>query len=128
VTCVLDASAALAVILNEEGADVVLTHMAEAHFSMVNLAETIAKLIEYGLTAEQARDQIDRLDLNQVPFDQALAVGTALLRQTTKVFGLSLGDRACLALGQHLSLPILTSDRRMAESSAVLGLDIRLIR
>lgn len=125
---VLDASAALAVILAEDGADIVLANMADAHFSTVNLSETITKLIEFGLSSQQARQQIDRLELNIHVFDATLAEGTAALRPETKQFGLSLGDRACLALSRRLELPILTSDRRMYEARDIVSLDIRMIR
>lgn len=125
---VLDASAVLAVILDEDGAAMVLNHAADAHLSTVNASESMAKLMEYGLTPEQSRRQIDRLELNIHPFDIELAASTATLRSSTKQFGLSLGDRACLALSQRTGLPILTSDRRMAESKDVVGIDIRMIR
>jgi ribonuclease VapC len=128
VSVVLDASAVLAVILAEDGADFALQHMTDAHLAAVNMSEAMAKLIEYKLSAEQARQQIDRLELFIHDFNAEQAQRTAVLRGSTKQFGLSLGDRACVALGQKLDLPILTSDRRMAEAKSVLGLDIRLIR
>ena len=53
---------------------------------------------------------------------------TAKLRPLTKRFGLSLGDRACITAAMFADLPILTSDRRMAEARDILGLDIRMIR
>lgn len=127
-TFVLDASATLAVILAEAGAEMVLENMADAHLSTVNMSETMTKLIEYGMTLEQACRQIDRLELNVHVFDAELASSVAILRQPTKQLGLSLGDRACLALGQSLNLPILTSDRRMAEAKDIVGIDIRMIR
>ncbi|MEP7349789.1 MAG: type II toxin-antitoxin system VapC family toxin [Sphingorhabdus sp.] len=125
---ILDASAVLAVILAEEGADVVLRHMSGAHLATVNLSETMAKLMEYGLSVENAQQQIGRLELNVHDFNSEQAERTAILRGSTKQFGLSLGDRACLALSQSMDLPVLTSDRRMAEANVVIGLDIRLIR
>lgn len=127
-TFVLDASAALAVILAEDGAELVLENMTDAHLSAVNMSETMTKLIEYGLTVEQARRQIDRLELNIHEFDAEQAVGAAALRKATKRLDLSLGDRACLALGRVLGLPVLTADQRMAESMDIIGIDIRMIR
>jgi ribonuclease VapC len=128
VSVVLDSSAVLAVILAEDGADFALQHMTDAHLATVNMCEAIAKLIEYKLSAEQARQQIGRLDLYVHDFDAEQAERAALLRGSMKQFGLSLGDRACVALGQKLDLPILTSDRRMAEAKSMVGVDIRLIR
>lgn len=126
-TFVVDSSAVLALILAEEGADEVLGKMAEGQFSAVNLSEVIAKLIEYGVPSQRAVQQIARLELTIHSFDPRHAEAAARLRQPTRHLGLSLGDRACLALGQLLALPILTSDRRMHESRELLGLDIRMI-
>jgi ribonuclease VapC len=128
VTFVLDASAVLAAILVEDGADVVIANMANGHLSAVNLSETITKLIEYGVSPQEAMRQIGRLELEINAFDSEQAEATACLRKPTKQFGLSLGDRACLALGKRLGMPILTSDERMWASKENVGLDIRMIR
>lgn len=125
---ILDASAVLAVVLGETGADYVLQHTYKTHLMTVNFSEAIAKLMEYGVSAKDAGKQISRLDCIIHDFNSDLAERTAVLHGLTKDFGLSLGDRACLSLGQLLNLPVLTSDRRMSESAAVLGLDIRQIR
>jgi ribonuclease VapC len=125
---ILDASAVLAVILGEDGAESVLPYVHSANLAAVNLSETIAKLIEYKLTVEQAREQIGRLELNIHDFNLEQAERTAILKEHSKQFGLSLGDRACIALAQKLELPILTSDRRIVEAKSVLGIDIRQIR
>lgn len=125
---VLDASAVLAALMSEAGSDLVVPHLADAHAGTVNLSESITKLIEYGVTPDVAAEQILRLELSVHDFDLGQARRAAALRSPTKKFGLSLGDRACLALAQHLDMPILTSDRRMAEAKDVLGIDIRMIR
>jgi PIN domain nuclease of toxin-antitoxin system len=128
VSVILDASAVLAVILDEDGSNFVLPHVFGAHLAAVNLSETIAKLIEYKLTCEQAVQQVGRLELQIHDFDFDQAERAAVLKDRTKHFGLSLGDRACIALSQKLELAILTSDRRMAEAGATLGIDIQQIR
>ncbi len=127
-TVVLDASAVLAVVLTEKGWEIVADHLSDAHLATVNMSETLVKLIEYDVTAQDALRQIRRLELNIHDFDAEQAERAALLRQPTKRLGLSLGDRTCLALGQRLALPILTADRRMAEASALVDVNIRLIR
>ncbi|WP_260580744.1 type II toxin-antitoxin system VapC family toxin [Sphingopyxis sp. PET50] len=127
-TVVLDASAVLSVLLAENGADVVAEHLSAARLGSVNMSEILAKLMEYGLSMRDARRQIVRLELGIHDFDSDQAERSALLRQPTRHLGLSLGDRACLALGQQLGLPILTADRRMAEAKSLLEIDIRLIR
>lgn len=127
-TFVLDASAVLAVLLSEAGSEKVVPHLGSAHAATVNLSESMTKLMEHRVTAEQAGQQILRLKLVVHDFDFDQARRTAALRPPTKLFGLSLGDRACLALAQVLCMPVLTADRRMAEARDVLGIDIRMIR
>lgn len=112
---VLDASALLALLNDEPGAE----HVAEAVvagalISAVNLSEVAAKLSDYGLSAAEIREALGSLDLEIVPFGEALALGAGLLRAATRASGLSLGDRACLALAASLGLPALTADRHWA--------------
>lgn len=66
---------------------------------------------------------LGELGLTVIPFDEDLALRTGLLRPATSDYGLSLGDRACLALGQHLHRPVLTADRMW--KTVKLGVDIQ---
>ena len=109
-SAVLDASAILAVLHGERGSDVVMG-IERAIVSAVNLSEVVAKLADIGLTDDEIRAAIARLDFERVAnfgAEQAFAAG--VLRRATRRFGLSLGDRACLALGTELSLPVVTAD------------------
>lgn len=108
---VLDASALLAVLQGEFGADRVITRLAEAAISAVNLAEVLSKLVDHGVPAAAACEAVAGLDLKVVAFDGALAQGVAALRASTRAAGLSLGDRACLALAARLGVPAVTADR-----------------
>ncbi len=72
------------------------------------------------------RVALEGLGLDVEPFDAAMAYETGLLRQRTRRLGLSLGDRACLALGQRLSLPVLTTDRRW--KAVRIGVKVRVVR
>ena len=110
---------------NESGAERVAEALTEACLSSVNLTEVISRLCERGLSPAQARQAIERLDIEIVPFDFEQAVAAGALRMATRSLGLSLGDRACLALGQSLGLPVLTADRAWGQLS---GFDITLIR
>lgn len=127
-TTVLDASAILALLLDETGSNIVLDQLADAHLSTVNMSEAIAKLAERGIGTGQVRRQIERLELHIHDFDADQAERAAALRPLTKPFGLSLGDRACLALAQRLGVPVLTSDRRMADAAPASDLQIDTIR
>ncbi|MFC3443164.1 type II toxin-antitoxin system VapC family toxin [Sphingobium rhizovicinum] len=125
-TVILDTSALLTVLLDEHGADKVRPHMATAQMSIINLCETYTKLIEAGLAKDDAEDQVMRLGLRIRSFREAHALETAALRPLTRHLGLSLGDRACLALARLNDLPVMTADRLWAELD--IGIDIRLIR
>ncbi len=125
---VLDASAVLATILDEAGGYDVFEAKPSAEINAVNLSEVYAKLIERGADFEDTQRLIGRFEFSVRTFDVALMLRTARLRPLTRSLGLSFADRACIALGQVNDWPILTSDRRMAESGPVLDMDIRLIR
>lgn len=109
---VLDSSAVLAAFRGEPGAAAVLAALTGgAVMSTVNLAEVVTKLQEGGVPDADIGPMIDQLNVTIVDFDQAQAYPTGLLRRQTRAAGLSLGDRACLALAQRLGLPVLTADR-----------------
>lgn len=123
---VLDASAVLAVLLEEAGTDAVEPHIPGGIVSAVSLAEVAGRLADRGLEEEEARAAIADLALVVVPFDEAQALAAGMLRPPTRHLGLSLGDRACLALALERGLPALTADRRW--SGANVGVEVRLIR
>jgi PIN domain nuclease of toxin-antitoxin system len=123
---ILDASAVLAVIHGEPGAEMVVAALQDALILAVNYAEVISKLVERGATYEQADAAIGKFAVPVVDFDLDLARRTGALRASTRSRGLSLGDRACLALGEREQIPILTSDRRWAD--ALPGVTVQLIR
>lgn len=109
---VLDSSAVIAVFRGEPGAAVVQTALASgAAMSVVNLAEAVTKLQDGGIPDPDIAPMIDQLHLAIADFDQFQAYEAGLLRRRTRAAGLSLGDRACLALALRLRLPVLTADR-----------------
>ena len=123
---VLDASALLALVNEEAGADTVLGAVPDSVISAVNLAEVIAKLTDHGLVEDETREVLVAFALEIVPFDEDLAFLVGHLYGPTRRHGLSLGDRACLALARKMRLPALTADRSWAKLD--LGIDVRLIR
>jgi ribonuclease VapC len=128
VTRVLDSSAVLAVVLGEPGAERVTPHLAAARLGTVNLAEVMGILVRRGADEATARRSILALMLTIVPLDQGLAFAVGRLEAQTRALGLSLGDRACLALAAEAALPILTSDRRLAAFAPKLDLTVELVR
>ena len=123
---VLDASAVLALLNEEPGADVVAAVAGHSLVSAVNLSEVLAKMIDDGGTYAQAVETLEALPCSAVVFDEQLAKSAGRLRADTRRFGLSLGDRACLALAEATGLPALTADRIWARLD--IGITIRLIR
>jgi PIN domain nuclease of toxin-antitoxin system len=123
---VLDASALLAHIGQEPGSEGIDELAVEALMSAVNLAEVFAKLAKRGLSQNEADMIVYRYRLVVVPFDEELARQTGALRPATKSLGLSLGDRACLALAQREHLPVLTADRSWANLD--LGVSVKIVR
>ncbi len=104
----------------------VADHLPTAAISTVNVAEVISKLVDHGMQASEASSLIDSLDITVVPFDIGQAVQASDLRNDTRQAGLSLGDRACLALARHLRVPAMTSDR--AWKTVKADVEIVLIR
>ncbi|MGD9933798.1 MAG: type II toxin-antitoxin system VapC family toxin [Dehalococcoidia bacterium] len=110
---VVDASAILAFLQREPGSSIVAAAVEQGtcFVSAVNVAEVLAKLTDSGMTLEECWVSVRDIELETVAFDAAAAVATAALRSSTRAAGLSLGDRACIALAQSLELPVVTTDR-----------------
>ena len=96
-----------------------------AAISAVNLAEVYAKAVERGISSEEVRARIKALGLLVLKFDEDDALRSAALYPKARAAGLSLGDRACLALGQRLGLPVLTADQAWKR---VPGIRLELLR
>jgi ribonuclease VapC len=123
---VLDASAVLAVLLAEPGAELVQTFLDGAIISSVNHAEVVSRLVDKGAPVDEIRAQVGSFGVPVVDFGIDLAETAGFLRAKTRSKGVSLADRACIALAEREGLPVLTADRRWAELD--IGLDVRLVR
>jgi PIN domain nuclease of toxin-antitoxin system len=108
----LDASALIALLNGESGAERVERVLARAAITSVNLAEVVSKLIERGIPPADVRAMLEEFDLIVVAIGATEAFAAGALRATTKSFGLSLGDRICLAVAQLHSgrIRVLTTD------------------
>lgn len=122
---VLDASAVLAAIHGEAGGATVEPRLNGGKLSTVNLAE-VAQRLNDQWPDDLVVSVLSGLPCDVVAFDEALALRTGLLRRLTRARGLSLGDRACLALAERLGLAVLTADRAWADLD--LGVEVVLIR
>ena len=123
---VLDASALLAVVNRERGWEAVVRQLPRSFLCTVNLSEVVAKLLERGAELEATRRHLAAYELRIVPFDEEIAYIASSLRPATRSHGLSLGDRACLALGIAKRVPIVTAEREWKHLT--LGLKIEVIR
>jgi len=128
--CVLDASAILACLNDEPGGMeiVALTRNARCLVTAINWSEVLARLLDWGMPAAAAHEAATSIEYQIVTFDDRLAKRCAELRPATRPKGLSLGDRACLALAGHTGAPVYTADRPWLELAGPLQLDIRCIR
>ena len=123
---VLDASALLAYLRSEKGAERVASDIGDAIISAVNHAEVVSKLLLRGATLAVVQKALSYLELDVIDFDRELAESAGELISQTSRMGLSLGDRACLALAAREALPVLTADR--AWSNLDIGVEVRLVR
>lgn len=123
---VLDASALLALMLDEPGAARVAEFLGDASLASVNYAEVLQRLGRDGHALPQVREDVAAMGLRIEPFEAVDAEACAALYETGRPLGLSLGDRACLALAQRLNQAVLTADR--AWSNLKLPLKIEVIR
>ena len=121
---VLDASALLALLQEERGADEVEGLLDGASMSCVNLSEVIQKAEQHGVETVGLEYDLEALGIEFRDFDVAMARPTAELWSAGK--GLSLGDRACLALAEVTDATAITADRRWVIDG--LGVDVRVIR
>lgn len=129
-TAVLDSSAILIALYDEPGSQIVAAALDGALVSSVNHAEIVAKLVERGATDDQAQRVMSALPINVRYFDTDAAFVSGTLRRFTKSLGLSLGDRACIALAIRTGSVVLTADRTWARiaPSAIGDVCIEIVR
>jgi PIN domain nuclease of toxin-antitoxin system len=122
----VDSSAVVAAILDEPGGDEMALRDGPFLLSAVNLCEVLERLGADGDTTARTLAMLEALGLMLVDFTPDLAAIAARLKAPTRSVGLSLGDRACLALALREQAPVLTGDR--AWSKVDVGVEVVLIR
>jgi len=125
---VLDASALLALLLGKPGGVRVGHALTDSAMTTVNFAEVVGHYTRNGGRDAEIRAVLDPLPISLVPFDHELAYQVGILLAVTRAAGLSLGDRACLALARRLDVPALTADRTWQAIAAQAGVRVELIR
>lgn len=124
---VFDASAILALLRDEPGADVVAQYIGDGLISAVNLQEVIRGLLRREVPIDAALAMLAALHLDVRPHGRDDAVAAANLYPSTKAFGSGLGDRTCMALAIAEGLPVLTADQEWARIDTP-GLKLMLVR
>jgi ribonuclease VapC len=123
---VLDASAVIALLWEEPGADVVEGLLGAALVSAVNWSEVLQRYNALGLDTAGRRDSVEALGIAIEDFSGDDAETAASMWASTRSAGLSLADRACLSLAQRLRLPVHTADR--VWETVDVGVEVVLIR
>ncbi|GAC1567575.1 MAG: PIN domain-containing protein [Ktedonobacteraceae bacterium] len=124
---VLDASALMALFQQEPGDEIVAQAIESgAAISTMNLSEVASRLNDLGVPEIFIKNAIQVLKLTIVDFNLDYAYKPSLLRSLTRRVGLSLGDRACLALAQQLNVPAVTADR--VWEGVLPGIEVQIIR
>jgi len=125
---VIDASAILALLLGEPGAQKVAAILADSAVATINLSEVVGYYARGGADEAGIRGMLNALTCERVTFDQELAYAAGMLVPQTRSAGLSLGDRACLALASRLGVPAVTADRAWSTVARAAGVTVDLIR
>lgn len=123
-TCVLDASALLALFHEERGAERVEAALEGALISSVNWAEVIQKSLAHGVDVDGMHEELLSTGVTVEVFTRPQAEIAGKLWTATRQLGLSLGDRACLALGIERSLPVITADRAWKKLRLEIAVDV----
>ena len=131
---VLDASALLAYLQDEEGASEVAEHLAhKASMSAASFAEALSKFAEQGAEPRELVAKLEErgllgglIDVEPLTLDDAITI--AELHPSTRELGIGLGDRACLALGRRLGRPVMTADRVWTEVESAIKVDVYVFR
>jgi ribonuclease VapC len=127
---VLDTSAVLALFWQEPGWERVseVLERGDHAIGAVNLAELVTKFVDAGLPQDEIPSLVAALRLNVQPFDAVIALEAGKLRIATRNLGLSLGDRACLALAGQLGAGALTCDGAWQKIDPALDIVIESLR
>ena len=123
---VIDASAVVALLKAEPGPEDFEAMFAGNVIAAVNYSESADYFARLGLERQTIEAMLDRLEMQVVPIDRALALDAAMLRPFD--LNSSFGDRCCVSLAKRLSLAVLTGDRPMAKVAAAAGVELKFFR
>lgn len=125
---VLDASALLALVLDEPGARNVAAVLPESAMCAVNMAEVVSYFAKLGAGESDITALLKPLPILIIPANEAMSYAAGMTRRVTMSAGLSLGDRYCLACAASLGSIAVTADQAWTGVAEKIGVKIRLIR
>jgi PIN domain nuclease of toxin-antitoxin system len=125
---VLDASALLALLRGEAGAERVKSILKNSAMTTINFGEVVGFYARRGASEPEIRSLLHALPVERVAFDEELAYVVGLMLPQTSSAGLSLGDRACLGLAGRLGVKALTADRSWSRIARAVGVEVEVIR
>lgn len=129
ISCVMDASALLAVFNNEPHIKELPKLFQDAIITTFNLAESVSSiLVKKGGDEDLLWELLSNFVQNHYPLDDELSYEVIKMTKLTKQYGLSLGDRYCIALAKILNLPVYTADKIWKELESHLKISVVLIR
>jgi PIN domain nuclease of toxin-antitoxin system len=125
---ILDASALIAMLRSEPGADRVSKTISDARMSVINYSEVVSYFVHAGMDARDVDAMLDPLPIEWIPVDKELANLAGRLRKSTASAGLSLGDRFCIALAKRDGLAAWTADKGWKTIESDVGVEVVIIR
>jgi PIN domain nuclease of toxin-antitoxin system len=124
---IVDSSAIIALAKGEFGADAIVpNYLGRGLISAINLAEFVQVLRRFDMDPESYLRSFEQTGMRTIPDDAVRARVAGNLERETSRWGLSLGDRFCIALAMEKRLPVLTTDRIWQDAG--LGIEIILAR
>lgn len=120
---IFDASALLALIKNEAGAKILEGLLGNVMMSSINVSEVLCILLDSDMNVQEVKGAVEPFIDFIIPFDFEHSISCAALKKATRHLGLSLGDRACIALGMSTGYPVYTADKAWGK----LELDCKII-
>ena len=122
---VFDSSVVIAILKQSRGFKSAEKTLSDALISTINLAEVATYLARNSVPSDTIQEVLASFPIQVIPFEETLAIQTGCLYPSCKHLGLSLGDRACLALAISRKLPVLTADQ--VWSKLDLGIPIQVL-
>jgi ribonuclease VapC len=124
---IFDTSAFLSIINDEPGSEIAQEHISNAYMCTINIAEVVTYLVRNGYTDDIDINKIVNL-VKPILFDEQIAMTAGKMVSITKSYGLSLGDRSCLATAKLLNLPVYTADKKWSDVAKQIGVNVIQIR